>query len=301
FRYEDEIIDTSIEEIDDSINIDSNLQVLTLVSAGTTATAITSIVNGAVSLITVTNRGERYTSAPMVAISSSPSPGGTAVGIATLIDGLINCDGTDIGSKVQGVQIINPGFGYTVAPGIVFIGGGGSGAAATTKITNQAIGIITITNGGSGYTTTPSVIFNSPGIGTTAFGVAIVSSAGTINSIRVINAGSGYSMAPTITISSPNVIGIGTFLLNETIIGSQSGTKAIVKSWNVITGELNILNVTGNFIVGETITGLGNSASYKLKSIQTYNTVNQYPQNEEIEIEGDEILDFAESNPFGDP
>lgn len=301
FRYEDEILDTNIEEIDDSVNIDSNLQILTLVSTGTTATAITSIVNGAVSSITVTNRGERYTSAPTVAISSSPSPGRTAVGIATLIDGLINCDGTDIGSKVQGVQIINPGFGYTVAPGIVFIGGGGSGAAATTKITNQAVGIITITSGGSGYTTVPSVTFSSPGIGTTAIGVAVVSTAGTINSIRVINAGSGYSISPTITIGSPNVIGIGTFNINETVTGSQSGTTAIVKSWNIITGELNILNVTGNFVVGETVTGSESNASYKLKSIQTYNTVNQYPQNKEIETEGDEILDFAESNPFGDP
>jgi hypothetical protein len=94
--------------------------------------------------IIVTNRGERYTSTPTVAISSSPSHGGTAVGIATLIDGLIDCDGTETGSKVQGVQIINPGFGYTVAPGVVFIGGGGSGAAATTRISNQAIGIVTI-------------------------------------------------------------------------------------------------------------------------------------------------------------
>ena len=301
FRYEDEIIDTSIEEIDDSVETESNLQTLTLVSSGTTATAITSIVNGAVISITVTNRGEKYTSAPTVAISSSPSPGGTAIGIATLISGIVNCDGTEVGSKVQGVQIIKPGFGYTVNPGIVFIGGGGSGAAATTKISNNAVGIITITGGGSGYTTTPSVTFSSPGIGTTATGLAVVSTAGTISAIRITNAGAGYTTVPTITIGSPYMVGIGTFVLNETITGSISGTTAIVKSWNSVSGELKISNSTSNFTVGETIVGSGSSASYQLKSIQDYNTVNQYPQNNEIEIEADNILDFTESNPFGNP
>jgi len=301
FRYEDEIIDTGITDIDDSIEVEANLQTLTLVAAGTTATAITTIANGGVISITVTNRGEKYTSVPTVAISSSPSPGGTAIGIATLISGIVNCDGTEIGSKVQGVQIINPGYGYTVSPGIVFIGGGGSGAAATTRISNNSIGIVTITSGGSGYTTSPAVTFSSPGIGTTATGLAIVSAAGTISAIRITNAGAGYTTIPTITIGSPYMVGVGTFVLNETITGSSSGTTAIVKSWNSVSGELKITNTTGDFSIGETIVGSASSASYQLKSTQEYNTVNQYPQNNEIEIEADEILDFSESNPFGNP
>ena len=301
FRYEDEVIDTGIEDIDDSIETEANLQTLTLVSFGSTATATASIQNGVVSAIIVTNRGEKYTSAPRVAISSSPSAGGTAVGIATLISGIINCDGTEIGSKVQGVEIVRPGYGYTVNPGIVFIGGGGSGAAATTRISNDAVGIITITSGGSGYTTSPSITFSSPGIGTTAIGKATVSAAGTISAITIINAGSGYASAPTITIGSPYMVGIGTFTTNETVTGSLSGTTAIVKTWNAISGELSITNVTGEFVVGENIVGSGSSATYQLKSIESYNTINKYPQNDEIEIESDDILDFSESNPFGNP
>jgi len=301
FRYEDEIINTGIADIDDSVEVEANLQTLTLVSSGTTATAITSIANGRVVSITVTNRGEKYTSAPTVAISSSPSPGGTAVGIATLISGITNCDGTEIGSKVQGVQIINPGYGYTVSPGVVFIGGGGSGASAITKISNDAIGIITITSGGSGYTTSPLVTFSSPGIGTTATGLALVSISGTVSTIRITNAGAGYTVVPTITIGSPYMVGVGTFVLNETITGSTSGTTAIVKSWNSVNGELKVSNNTGDFRIGETIVGAASSASYQLKSTQKYNTINQYPQNNEIEIEADDILDFSESNPFGNP
>ena len=301
FRYEDEILDTGISEIDDSVETESNLQTLRLVSSGTTATAITSVVNGAVISIIVTNRGEKYTSIPKVAISSSPTNGGTAVGIATLISGIINCDGTEIGSKVQGVQIINPGYGYTVNPGVVFIGGGGSGAAATTRISNNAVGIITITSGGSGYTTAPSVTFSSPGIGTTATGIAIVSSGGTISAIRITNAGAGYTISPIVTIGSPYMIGIGTFAVNETITGSLSGKTAIVKSWNAVTGYMNITNATGEFIIGETLVGSQSGASYQLKSIQTDNTVNKYPENNEIELEADTIIDFSESNPFGNP
>jgi len=301
FRYEDEIINTGIADIDDSVEVEANLQTLTLVSSGTTATAITSIANGRVVSITVTNRGEKYTSAPTVAISSSPSPGGTAVGIATLISGITNCDGTEIGSKVQGVQIINPGYGYTVSPGVVFIGGGGSGASAITKISNDAIGIITITSGGSGYTTSPLVTFSSPGIGTTATGLALVSISGTVSTIRITNAGAGYTVVPTITIGSPYMVGVGTFVLNETITGSTSGTTAIVKSWNSVNGELKVSNNTGDFRIGETIVGAASSASYQLKSTQKYNTINQYPQNNEIEAKADDILDFSESNPFGNP
>jgi hypothetical protein len=103
---------------------------------------LTGIVNGGVRKITLTNRGSGYTSVPRVAISSSPSGGLTAVGIATMISGIIDCNGI-VSDKIQGVEIINPGYGYTVAPGVSFIGGGGVGAAATTEIADGIIGIIT--------------------------------------------------------------------------------------------------------------------------------------------------------------
>jgi hypothetical protein len=304
FRYEDEILDTTIDEIDDNVITEGNITSLTLVGSGSTATAYTGVLNGAVNQIIVTNRGERYTSPPTVAISSSPAIGGRATGISTLIDNIINCDGTQIGSKVQQVYITNPGFGYTVNPGIVFISippNTGIGAAATTRISDGVVGIVTISSGGSGYTTTPTVTFSSPGIGTTATGIAVVSAAGSITNIYVTNGGSGYTSPPTVTISNPSVSGIGTFIFNEIITGSQSGTTARVKTWSSVTNILTISNLTGQFIKGESIVGSSSSASYKLSSIQEYNTVNNYPDNDKIEIESDSILDFSEKNPFGTP
>ena len=114
FRPEDEVIDTGIGDIDDEV-IDVNVRTLTLLGAGTVATlGDLSIVNGALGIATLTNRGQGYTVAPTVAISSAPTGGVTAVGIATLISNMINCEGTTVGEKVQGVEIINPGVGYTV-------------------------------------------------------------------------------------------------------------------------------------------------------------------------------------------
>jgi len=311
FRYEDEIIDTNVEFIDDNIKQDAFIQTLQMVGFGSTASAITGIVNGGVRFVTITNRGSGYTSAPRVAFSSAPGGGQTAVGIATMIAGIVDlCESNVDLSRVQGVQIINAGYGYTVAPKVSFIGGGGSGSAGTAYIGNGVVGIITITNGGSGYTNSPSVTFT--GISTvSASAYAVVSSAGTITSINITNAGLGYTVAPTITIGAPSVIvGYGTYIYNETITGSISSVTARVKSWNLNSKILEVSNITGSFIAGENLTGQKSGAVYSIRSINTdnlsdsddpTNLQDKYAQNRQIEIEGDQIIDFNEVNPFGMP
>jgi hypothetical protein len=301
FRYEDEELNTDVPEIDDNILNDGYTQTLNLVGVGTTATAITGILNGAVRLITVTNRGRGYISLPQVAISSAPSGGLTAVGVATFIDTIVDCNGTT-SNKIQGVELINPGYGYTVAPGIVFVGGGGSGAAATASIGNGVVGVITVTNGGGGYATPPIVtIPAAPAGGISATARAYINTVGVVTSIRIINAGAGYTVAPTITIATPASSGVGTYIHGETVTGSISGTTALVKSWNAPTGELNVYKINGNFINGDVITGAGSSAAYKLRIYSTDDNVDRYAQNDVIESEADQIVDFSETNPFGTP
>ena len=306
FRGEDEILDTGVEEIDDTFDVEGNIRSLTLIGSGSTATAVTGrIVSGAVNQIIVTSRGEKYNHPPAVAISSAPTGGARATGLSTLRDDIVNCDGTLIGSKVQGVFITNPGFGYTANPGIVFVGlstNPGVGAAATTRISDNTVGVVTISDGGGGYVSAPTVTFSSPGIGTTAQGVAIVSAAGTVSAIYLTNAGAGYTVAPTITLSAPDLGGSGDFIPTETITGSTSGVTGIVKTWNSVTNILTYSNVSGDFVAGETITGSESSASYVIRVIENDNTVNKYPDNDEIKLSAkDGILDFSESNPFGNP
>jgi len=301
FRYEDEIIDTSVEEIDDNIENEGYIQTLTMVGSGVTALATTGIVNGGVRYVTVTKRGNGYTSAPTVAISSAPAGGLTAVGIATLIEGIVDCNGT-ISKKIQGVEIVNPGYGYTVAPSIVFVGGGGSGAAATSVIGDGIVGIITVSNGGSGYATAPSVTFSSPpGAGTTAIGRVVINESGVVTQIRITNAGLGYTVAPTITIGSPYMVGVGTYIYNEDVTGSVSGATGKVRSWDMITNELKLANIRGIFVNNENIVGAASSATYKVRMIDDYNQNDKFGQNKDIENEADLILNFSESNPFGNP
>lgn len=303
FRYEDEIVDTGIDYIDDNVTEEGYIQSLTMVGSGTTATAVTGIVNGGIRFITVTNRGNGYTSAPRVAISSAPSGGLTAVGVATMIGGLIDCNGNKEKYKVQGVELINPGYGYTAAPSIAFVGGGGAGAAATATIGNGIVGIITVTSGGSGYDNAPVVTISPAPIGTgiTAIATAYINAAGVVTSIYVKNAGLGYTATPTITISSPYSTGIGTYVVNETVTGSVSGTTAKVKNWNSQTNILQVSNISGNFVKGDVLTGSKSGASYKLRVVEQYNKVDRFADNDNIETEADEIIDFSELNPFGNP
>jgi len=323
FRYEDEVIDTNVAEIDDILlgsNVDgltedgiSTLlgvtQTLTLVGTGVTATAVAGIVtSGGIRLITVTNRGGGYTSTPRVGISSAPAGKITGVATATMISGIVVC--TDSANpntqSVQSVQIINPGAGYTATPKIKFIGGGGSGAAATATLGDGIVGIITVTAGGSGYSTSPSITFTNQvflsGVTTVAVAAtAVVSSAGTITAIRITNAGLGYSIAPSIVIEAPATSGVGTFSVNETVTGSISGVTARVRSWNSTTNVLEVANVTGSFRIKESIVGAESGASYELRLIDTNPTEDGYSDNAGIESAADAIIDFSERNPFGIP
>lgn len=313
FRYEDEVIDTGVDAIDDTLSeidgvdggtilIGSSIQKLTVVGLAVTATATTMIVNGGIKFITVTNRGGGYTSTPTVGISSAPTGGVTATAIATMISGIVVCNDNvnPAAQSVQSVRLINPGTGYTAAPGVRFIGGGGSGAAATSVIENGIVGIVTITSGGSGYTTSPTITFT--GISTvSAAATAVVSTAGTISAIYLTNAGAGYTETPTITISAPSSTSVGNFIFNEIITGSTSGVTARVRSWDAATNELEVYNATGSFTIGENIVGSTSAASRALRLIDTYPADDGYADNQDIETEADFIVDFTERNPFGQP
>ena len=301
FRYEEEVVDVGIDDIDDTVVDKGYIQTLTLVTDAVQATAVTGIVTeGGLRKITITDRGNDYTTAPRVAISSAPSSGTDAVGIATLISNLIDCDGIT-SKKVQGVEIRNTGYGYTVAPGIGFIHKTGVGAAATSEIADGTLGIVTLTAGGSGYVNEPIVTLAAPGVGTTATARALISSAGIVTAIRWRDAGVGYTVGdtPTITIGAPDTGAFGDYEVGETVTGAASSTSAVVNSWNSSTGVLEIKIVDGTWTRGEDI--VGENATRALRVINLDDDVTAFADNDNIETAADSILDFSDSNPFGDP
>ena len=300
FRYGDEIIDTGIDNIDDNIEDEGYIQTIQMVGFGTTASAITSLVNGGVRRVTILNRGSGYNSAPIVQFASAPSGGVTATGIAEMISGIVDfCESDPNLLRVQSVRITNPGRNYTTSPKITFRGGKGSGAAATSIIGDGIVGIVTITNGGSGYSTPPNVSF--VGVSSEpAYGKAIIQN-GSVVAIAITDAGLNYTSPPTIIFSNPFLTGFGTYISNEPIIGDVTGVTARVRSWDATTNTLQVASLTGSFKIGETLTGQESGANYKIQSINTDNIVDKFAENSEIESEADLIIDFDEKNPFGNP
>ena len=313
FRYEDEVIDTGVDEIDDTLEATEGVdgadfvigttQKLTLIGDAEQATAVTTQVHGGIQFVTVTDRGSGYTYAPRVAISSAPAGGVTGIATAYLRGGLFIGAGYDASSNssvVQEVNLVNPGSGYTTGPEMQFYGGGGTGLAVTAYMANGTIGIVTVTGGGSGYTTAPSVTFT--GLSTvSAAATAVVSTAGTISAIHITNAGAGYTTPPTISIAAPIGTSTGTFVFNEIVTGGTSGATARVRTWNSVTNEIEISNVEGTFAISETLTGSTSGASRVVRLIDLTNYDDGFGDNDTFETEADDILDFSEGNPFGTP
>ena len=328
FRYEDEVIATGIDEIDDNLvgddtdgttedginTIQGPTQTLTMVGTGVTAAAYTSVIlQGGLRTITLTNRGGGYSENPTVAISSAPTTNNIVpyqTGIATVrtIGGIAYCN-KNVSSNlvsIQSVPITNPGAGYTAGPGIRFFGGGsdGAGAAATSFTGDGTLGVVTFTNHGGGFTTNPTVTISGPtGVGTTATAIAEINNAGIVTFFGFTNAGSGYTTSDVvnITFSEPSLTSTGTFVFNEIITGQTSGVTARVRTWNGTTNILEVASVTGDFRVGETITGGTSGASrvLRLRDIEPDNV--EFADNFTIETEADAIIDFSEQNPFGTP
>ena len=303
YEYENELIDTAIEEVDNTVEDEGYITSLTVVGTARTATVTAGISSGAVSEIFLNNDGSGYQTAPTV-IFSNPNIGintATAVAITTSVGNV---------QSILRLELTNGGSGYTSPPTITFSGGGGAGAAATCSIggTQFSVSSFNITNAGVGYASVPIVTISGPGTGVTATAIARINANTEIDSIRILNPGIGYTEAPTVSLAGFSTIGVGTFVYNEIITGETSGTTARIRDFRTTTspfpGIPPVVNVrvslnTGKFSVGEIVVGSISSARYVVSQYDDESYDNPYDVNEEIETEADGILDFTESNPFG--
>lgn len=255
FEYEDEVIDTDIDEIDTQIQDEGFITTLNLVGTGRTATATATLSQptGYIRKIILNNDGSGYNTAPTVAISTAPSGGvnATAVAITTSIGGV---------KSIKEILLTNAGSGYVTPPLVTILntGTGGVGAAATALIETTGKGVInfTVVDEGVGYSNSspPLVTIGEPtGSGTTAVTNAdAVIFDNKLSSIRIRDAGIGHTVAPTVTVGNPTIItGIGTYQFNEIVKGVTSGTEARVKSWDSDTKVLKVSMVG----IGTTVSG----------------------------------------------
>ena len=310
FEYENEFVDTSIAEIDNQLKEEGYITTIDLVGVAQTATATVGVSSGRVAEIFLNNDGSGFTSAPTITFSDAPVGGHNASAIA------ITTERANITSILR-LEMTNAGAGYTEAPTISISGGGGSGAAATCSIsTTFGVQQVVVGAAGTGYSASPTITIDTPpsGINTAVLNPVFNTSIGAgINTVRILNSGIGYTSGPISLEFSGPTSGIGTFYYNETVTGQSSGITAVVKDFDAgvrvsaagtvtIIGEtkLRVSLNTGQFFEGETIVGGSSTATYIVKTHDLDSHDQPSDSNEEIELEADSLLDFSESNPFGE-
>ena len=98
-----------------------------------------------------------------------------------------------------------------------------------------------------------------------------------------------------------NTGGIGDFTTGELVTANPGNITAKVKSWNPTNRTLQLVDRTGDFKEGDTITGDDSGAMWQIGSFDSLNnTNNDYDKNREIENAADNLIDWAEKNPFGE-
>ena len=300
YEYENELIDTTVEELDNTVEDEGYITTLMLKASARQATAEAIFYeSGFVGQIIVNDDGSGYTSIPTVTVEDPPN---MPYGIPAKAVAVMN------GSSIKEILITEAGDGYTDIPSVTISGGGGVGAAATASVvTTGGVGRVKITDSGRGYYDIPTVTVDGPGVGQTAILKPVITN-NVISEIQISNTGYGYTEAPTVGISTAVFVGIGTYVYNEMVTGETSGTTAYVRDYKRRTDisqfdppiELRVALNTGKFTPGETIVGGISSARFTLESHDLDSFDDPYDTNEEIEFEADNILDFTESNPFGD-
>ncbi len=210
--------------------------------------------------------------------------------------------------SINSVNLTDAGAGYNTVP-LVNIVGSGTGAAATAVIANRQVfetgetvygtlnsakATCSITSGsvtstriqdfGDGYTTVPTVTFSQPPTGgVRATGTAVLTQ-GKVTSINITNPGSGYTTAPTITIQR-----------------SPIEPKGEVTRYDGTNKELELINIVGTFVDNDTLVGEESGAEWTVATFSSIEKENDpSAENEWFEEQGDKIIDWNESNPFGE-
>jgi len=294
--------DTGIDEIDNIERDFSNITTLYLSPTSRQQATGTASINtgGQISLASVGVKGTGYNAPPTVTVSGN--------GVGGIIESKVS-DG-----KVISLVVVNPGSGYTTPPTItiaappeaidfindehVVIGGFiQQGSPRNWTSSNKVIQVTALGNFDPLFATTTqkkyfywkfedariSYVYTYNGTNpTTVPGYFYYDSA---NLKYIINAYTETQTSGTVSI----------------MYDLNSGTIAEVADWNGVTYKLEIMNRSGNFIDNDIIRGVESNAIYMLGSFSTINNESiDFDQNTAIEDGADDIIDWAEKNPFGE-
>ena len=263
---------------------------------GVGAAATSTLTNSGIASIRITQPGYNYVSPPIVTIQHPQyvDKQYEFTGIATA--GMMEIVGINTMANIAIGHTIN----FKTFGAVTLIGG-----AKVTSIGTSSVGIGT-SLGGTG-TASGTFVGTGAMVGAKAGQVQATAVATLSNDamfrIYLTDAGVGYEATPTVSISAPLSVGVGTYHINERVVGSLSGVEAYVQKWDAANRKLEVSINTGEFYSGEYITGTASSARYQVFSysddISSQAQGDEYFMNDEFETAGDALLDFTENNPFG--
>ena len=300
--------DTGIDEIDDVERQFSNITTLNL-SLTTRETATGSLVvdsSGAISQATVTLAGTGYNSPPNVTIGNAGNGSGGIITTSIMDGGVVT------------LTIVNGGSGYdstNVDPPTITIDAPPE-AVQFLNDEHVVIGGFTVQGSGRTWTSSNKVITVT---GSGGFDPVFATTTQKkyfywkfedkrICYVYQYNGTTATTTPGYFYYDSANVRYIINAWEETTTSGGQanmydlvSATIAEVADWNGVTYTLEVMNRTGNFIDGDTIRGVESNAIYTLGTFSTIdNQSTEYDQNQAIEVGADDLIDWGETNPFGE-
>jgi len=172
--------------------------------------------------------------------------------------------------------------------------------ATATAVTLQdgVLGPITVVNQGGKYETAPNAFFYTPN-GTF---ISTATTEITDGKVTKVNApDTPYTYGDITYDQQGNITDIDEYNPIIKIEESPGNIVAKVATWDPETRTLNVAYTNGNFDINEEIVGEDSLAKWTVSSYDTIDIVdNFYAENREIEDNADVIIDFTESNPFGE-
>ena len=248
---------------------------------------------------TVTGNGVGYGATPSVTI--------TGIGSDALITGSAKAVGEALinaNNQVSSIRIINPGIGYTQVPTITLgdpslitgigtyymneiVTGQTSGTTARVKSWDLDTKVLKVSNVGIGTTISGFIPGETLESNESTWYQTVVSTAGTV----------GYA-------TTNKIVGINTagIVVGQDLhpITNVVGSGATVLSIGISTVIMSIDTLQAGWRTGVAFTfGHIKNTIYQIKSYDGSDIYDEYDTNDEIETEADLLLDFTQSNPFG--
>lgn len=281
-EFSDERLETKIDEID-------------LIPAEVGYSLTFDLQKGGLADVVVTNGGTGY-GATTTATVSTPGSGAVIKPVVTTA------------GVISDITVTEPGIAFETTSNVL-ISGTGNGATATIVLANnknfevqetvsgtsktaKVIGILNngelsntnIYKSGSGYTTTPTVTISAPPSGGTQATATATLTNGVVSGITITDAGSGYTSAPEILISP-----------------SPAEPQGKVIRFDYSNRQIELININGTFTDNETLRGLSSGAEWVVNEFSTIQKQNDpLSDSLDIETEADSIIDWTETNPFGE-